>query len=808
MKINNKISHHKKDWTLQSAVIATLESSNQEKAGKKMTKCDRKSLLNMVYDLDEYSKDYELDVEDFDFDLYEQPLEAIPTFKLDMTEALNMTNSLQYDPNHQERKSQSKKERILHTEETYSTPTSNKKLFCQETKSCCIDETFRTDVCYDSKYKQFSSFLLKDDALHYSNLGGHDLRASLTLICESSEVSFLIIWKVSTSKEIDIEVVPITRSKDHSTNNLLDVCQEIRCIIVDTFSNEKQEKATYEDLFRTVTSLVLDSKERIGMYVLSNLGESAKQASKKSFAKMFESMVSTPNLNVELAQELISILDASDKADRLESLPRANMCKDTSTTMPDQIPEVCIVCFDTLEAQSSYHLSGCKHVACVECWEGLIKAARSSGASSISCPGYKCRAQKLSKRDSAHILFEKKSEDISATSMIEKVDIFNDLIQYRMEKYMMDNTRQVVHCTTPACTGLFTIRHSTHSDVRKSNCKGGDIQLCSCGTSLCIECGKESHAGLRCSESEVIQNDIKNDTLLAEAQTTRWLESNSKPCPKCGMRISKAGGCLHMTCRNCNSYFCWICGGDGAKCGFYRCQQMKIDVYKKDTDLLGLDDNSNFKCEVELVKFHRKINTRFEKMTRENAANSSHSDAFDLYLLQMMLWSTTLRLYKRNKRSDSSLDSVVHCNDKMKTLYEALYGENRYSVDELERVITANEKSPVDPQLRNFLRELGPSNLFTYLSLFSHRDTLKSSKTASTILRETQETFAYKGTRSRLKKKDLFFREAPLNKREKRKKEGWKSKKNDEEDDIVDMSGSQKVSAWKGRNIVNTRRYL
>ncbi|GFH53498.1 hypothetical protein CTEN210_09973 [Chaetoceros tenuissimus] len=544
------------------------------------------------------------------------------------------------------------------------------------------------------------------------------------------------------------------------------------------------------------------------MYVLSNLGESAKQASKKSFAKMFESMVSTPNLNIELAQDLISILDASDKADRLESLPRVDMYKDSSVTMSDEIPGVCIVCFDTLEAQSSYHLSGCKHVTCVECWEGLLKAARSSGAPSISCPGYKCRAQKLSKRDSAHILFEKKSEDISATSMIEKVDVFNDLIQYRMEKYMMDNTRQVVHCTTPACTGLFTNRHRTHNDVTKSNCKGGDIQLCSCGTSLCIECGKKSHVGLRCSESEFIQNDIKNDTLLAEAQTTRWLESNSKPCPKCGMRITKAGGCLHMTCRNCNSYFCWICGGDGAKCGFYRCQQMKIDVYKKDTDLLGLDDNSNFKCEVELVKFHRKINTRFEKMTRENAAKSSHSDAFDLYLLQMMLWSTTLRLYKRNKRSDSSLDSVVHCNDKMKTLYEALYGENRYSVDELERVITANEKSPVDPQLRNFLRELGPSNLFTYLSLFSHRDTLKSSKTASTILRETQETFAYKGTRSRLKNKDLFFREAPLNKREKRKKEGWKSKKNDEEDDIVDMSGSQKVSAWKGRNIVNTRRYL
>lgn len=438
-------------------------------------------------------------------------------------------------------------------------------------------------------------------------------------------------------------------------------------------------------------------------------------------------------------------------------------------------------------------------MACVECWEGLLKAERSSGTSSISCPGYKCRTQKLSKRDSAHILFEKKSGNISTTSLIEKVDLFNDMIQYRMQKYMMDNKRQIVHCTTPSCTGLLSIRHRTHNHVRKSNCKGGDIQLCSCGTSLCIECGEKSHAGLRCLESEVIQNDIKNDTLMAEAETTRWLESNSKPCPKCGMRISKAGGCLHMTCKNCNGYFCWICGGDGAKCGFYRCQQMKINVYQTNSDFLGLDDISKFKCEVELVKFHRKVNTRFEKMTRDNAANISHSDAFDLYLLQMMVWSTTLRLYKRNKKSDSSLDSIIHYNEKMKTLYEALYGENRYSVDELEKVIITNEKGPIDPHLRKFLGEVGPSNLFTYLSLLSHRDTLKTSKTASTILRETQATFAYKETRSRLKSKDSFFREAPLNKREKRKKQGWKSKKIDEEDDI---------SAWKGKNIVNARRYL
>jgi len=34
----------------------------------------------------------------------------------------------------------------------------------------------------------------------------------------------------------------------------------------------------------------------------------------------------------------------------------------------------------------------------------------------------------------------------------------------------------------------------------------------------------------------------------------------AKPCPQCGMAVSKSGGCNQIKCPNCQVSFCWICG--------------------------------------------------------------------------------------------------------------------------------------------------------------------------------------------------------------------------------------------------------
>jgi hypothetical protein len=49
----------------------------------------------------------------------------------------------------------------------------------------------------------------------------------------------------------------------------------------------------------------------------------------------------------------------------------------------------------------------------------------------------------------------------------------------------------------------------------------------------------------------------------AEAQARKLKHLTTRPCPRCGVRIEKNGGCPHMTCvqPSCKYEFCWECGG-------------------------------------------------------------------------------------------------------------------------------------------------------------------------------------------------------------------------------------------------------
>lgn len=45
-----------------------------------------------------------------------------------------------------------------------------------------------------------------------------------------------------------------------------------------------------------------------------------------------------------------------------------------------------------------------------------------------------------------------------------------------------------------------------------------------------------------------------------DEENRKWLESRTRPCAGCGVRVEKSHGCNHMTCGRCNAHFCYRCG--------------------------------------------------------------------------------------------------------------------------------------------------------------------------------------------------------------------------------------------------------
>lgn len=92
---------------------------------------------------------------------------------------------------------------------------------------------------------------------------------------------------------------------------------------------------------------------------------------------------------------------------------------------------------------------------------------------------------------------------------------------------------------------------------------GHDAPIMRCGGCKQLSCFTHDlpwHHGKTCQEMDVTLARNAND-----AASKAYIESKTKPCPKCRESIEKEGGCDHMTCRppgGCGYEFCWRCLAD------------------------------------------------------------------------------------------------------------------------------------------------------------------------------------------------------------------------------------------------------
>uniref|UniRef100_A0ACD5V219 Uncharacterized protein n=1 Tax=Avena sativa TaxID=4498 RepID=A0ACD5V219_AVESA len=103
-----------------------------------------------------------------------------------------------------------------------------------------------------------------------------------------------------------------------------------------------------------------------------------------------------------------------------------------------------------------------------------------------------------------------------------------------------------------------------------------DTAQCSnCHFSFCTRCRGRRHIGAKCitpeekllslQEREKVPNLSKGNTghkvnVANEIFSIKEILRSCVACPHCGVAISRASGCNHILCRNCDKSFCYSCG--------------------------------------------------------------------------------------------------------------------------------------------------------------------------------------------------------------------------------------------------------
>ncbi len=88
-----------------------------------------------------------------------------------------------------------------------------------------------------------------------------------------------------------------------------------------------------------------------------------------------------------------------------------------------------------------------------------------------------------------------------------------------------------------------------------------------CSTEFCYfhsnaHSGTESTSRMTCVEYHKKSLELDRANVDFATQILR-----AKPCPTCGISVSKGGGCNQIKCGSCGTHFCWLCGAivdDGA----------------------------------------------------------------------------------------------------------------------------------------------------------------------------------------------------------------------------------------------------
>jgi len=120
--------------------------------------------------------------------------------------------------------------------------------------------------------------------------------------------------------------------------------------------------------------------------------------------------------------------------------------------------------------------------------------------------------------------------------------LFERYTQFDLDRSLEQNP-EFIWCAHGCGSGQLNEGGSMNNTVQCIHC-----QKLTCFTHRC-----PWHDGMTCEEYDMPR------IYGQEHASDRWINVNTKICPKCHSHIEKNDGCDHMTCFKCKHEFCWEC---------------------------------------------------------------------------------------------------------------------------------------------------------------------------------------------------------------------------------------------------------
>lgn len=246
----------------------------------------------------------------------------------------------------------------------------------------------------------------------------------------------------------------------------------------------------------------------------------------------------------------------------------------------------CPICFCDFARHQGFSLS-CGHYACIDCYCEYANVHVSSGsASTLTCTACKIPFDPLS----LCALLTTKRWATFCNSVVSQHVSRTDALKWCPSSKPCDYILQIGHMSpdgesesAPSNANL----EAAASDASSSSSSAPTSQdpvlvQCKCNHMYCSKCKTVGgHLPMTCEEQarwhRLFPDDMKGGALDQEAEeaTKRMLAQITRACPRCGVHISKSGGCPHMSCMSCNHQFCWVCFANWES-KHYACNQASV----------------------------------------------------------------------------------------------------------------------------------------------------------------------------------------------------------------------------------------